>query len=110
MDSNILEWIQEWLAQNCDGDWEHAQNFTITTIDNPGWSVTINLVGTKLEDKFFSNVDIENSDIDWLYCTVNKQQFQGDGGVRNLIEILQIFINWVESYQKKGSDKTFGHL
>lgn len=34
MPSNILEWMQEWIAQYCDGDWEHAENFTITTIDN----------------------------------------------------------------------------
>lgn len=101
MEWNILQWVQEWFAQHCDGDWEHAQNFTITTIDNPGWSVTINLVGTKLENEPFSTVDIENSHDDWLYCTIKNQQFQGDGGVRNLIEILQIFINWAESCQKK---------
>jgi hypothetical protein len=96
MNANILEWIQEWVAQNCDGDWEHAQNFTITTIDNPGWGVTINLAGTKLEDKFFSTVDIENSEVDWLYCTIKNQHFQGDGGIRNLIKILQIFRKWAE--------------
>jgi hypothetical protein len=56
MSTNILEWMQEWIAQNCDGDWEHAQNFTITTIDNPGWSVTINLIGTKLQEEHFVNV------------------------------------------------------
>jgi hypothetical protein len=97
MNLNILEWMQEWLAQNCDGDWEHAQNFTITTIDNPGWSITINLVGTKLEGKHFPIVEIENNDTDWLYCTVKDQKFQGDGGVRNLTEILKIFISWAES-------------
>ena len=97
INSNILEWMQEWLNQNCDGDWEHAQNFTITTTDNPGWSVTINLAGTKLENKNFSTVDVENNDIDWLYCTIKDHQFQGDGGVRNLIEILQIFRDWSEN-------------
>lgn len=101
MNSDILDWIQEWLAQNCDGDWEHAQNFTITTIDNPGWSVTINLAGTRLEGKLFSTVEIEKNDTDWLYCSVKNQKFQGDGGVRNLIEILKIFINWTESCQKE---------
>src|SRR5664279_5037094 len=87
----ILEWMQEWIAQHCDGDWEHAQNFTITTIDNPGWWVKINLMGTRLEDKHFPNVDKENSEVDWLYCTIKNQQFHGNGGVKNLIEILQIF-------------------
>ena len=101
MNSNLLNSIQEWLAQNCDGNWEHAQNFTITTIDNPGWSVTINLVGTKLEGKRFSTVEIENNDADWLYCVVKNQQFQGDGGVRNLTDILKTFINWSESNQEE---------
>lgn len=50
---DLISWLQNWYHQYCDGDWEHAQNFTITTIDNPGWSVTINLVGTKLEGEFF---------------------------------------------------------
>jgi hypothetical protein len=36
MQQDILEWIQKLLAKNCNGDWEHAQNFIITTIDNPG--------------------------------------------------------------------------
>lgn len=97
MNPNILGWMQDWLAENCNGDWEHSQNFTITTIDNPGWSVTINLTGTKLEEKQFSIVEMENNDTDWLYCTIKNQHFQGDGGVNNLIEILQIFINWAES-------------
>ena len=97
MNSTILNWMQEWLAQNCNGDWEHSQNFKITTIDNPGWSVTINLIGTKQEGKFFSPIKKENSEADWLYCTVKDQQFQGDGGVKNLIEILQVFIDWAES-------------
>jgi hypothetical protein len=99
MNSDTLKWIQEWVAGNCDGDWEHAQNFIITTIDNPGWGVTINLIGTRLEDKPFSTINTENSDSDWIYCTVKNQQFQGDGGLRNLIEILQVFIKWAESYQ-----------
>lgn len=100
MNLNILEWIQEWMFQNCDGVWEHAQNFTIKPIDNPGWSVTVNLVGTNLENKLFPIVDIENSEIDWLYCTIKNKQFQGDGGVENLIEILEIFRNWAEGFQE----------
>jgi hypothetical protein len=100
MNLNILEWIQEWMFQNCDGVWENAQTFTITTIDNPGWSVTVNLVGTKLENELFPIVDIENNEMDWLYCTIKNKQFQGDGGVKNLIKILEIFRNWAESNQE----------
>lgn len=96
MNSDILEWIQDWVAQHCNGDWEHAQNFTITTIDNPGWGVDINLVDTELENEVFSSVNIEKNEIDWLYCTVKDGRFQGDCGVRNLIQVLQIFRDWAE--------------
>ena len=94
MNSNLLIWIQEWLAQYCDGNWEHDQNFTITTIDNPGWGITIKLVGTRLEYKNFSPINVENSETDWFYCTVKDNHFLGDGGVRNLIDMLEIFRNW----------------
>ena len=96
MNLEILEWFQKWLSQNCDGDWEHAQNIIITTIDNPGWGVTINLVGTKLESSSFNTIKKDNGEHDWYFCTVKDQQFQGDGGVNNLIDILQVFITWAD--------------
>ena len=36
-----LEWIQKWYFQNCDGDWEHAENIHITNID---WGRVIGVV------------------------------------------------------------------
>jgi len=101
MSNNYLEWIQEWIAENCDGDWEHAQNFTITTIDNPGWGVTVNLVGTILEGEQFATINEEKSDKDWFCCRVVNNQFLGDGGLRNLTNMLEIFINWAKSCKNK---------
>lgn len=94
-DEKILKIIQEWFLENCDGDWEHAQNFIITTIDNPGWGVTVNLLGTKLEEKHFSTINVNRGVNDWYYCIVKNHQFQGDGGPQNLIDILKTFINWI---------------
>ncbi len=62
--------------------------------------MTINLAGTELEDEFFEIVEFENNRNDWLYCIVKNQQFQGDGGVKNLIDILKVFIAWAESCRK----------
>lgn len=78
----LLSWIQNWYFQYCDGDWEHNENINIQTIDNPGWHATIDLEKT----------DCENN---WFHCFVINGKFEGAGGPCNLIEILEIFKEWV---------------
>lgn len=46
-------WIQKWYQAQCNGDWEHSYGIIIETIDNPGWSITIDLETTELEGKTF---------------------------------------------------------
>ena len=74
----------------------------IDTLDNPGWSVTIDLDGTSLEEKKFSPVAygvekeaVERSD-DWIHCYVEGKKFVARGGPHKLDEILQIFLRWKE--------------
>ncbi len=93
---NILKWIQNWYLQNCDEDWEHCYGVNISTLDNPGWMVDIDLTNTSLENKEFRIVDIERSELDWMYCNVSNNTFHGNGGPSNLEEILTIFQRWVE--------------
>jgi len=38
-----IRWIEDWYQQQCDGDWEHCYELSITAIDNPGWNVEIPL-------------------------------------------------------------------
>ena len=93
---NILKWIQNWYLQNCDENWEHCYGVSISTLDNPGWMVDIDLTDTSLENKEFKVVDIERSELDWIYCNVSDNTFHGNGGSNNLEEILTVFQNWVE--------------
>jgi len=93
---NILKWIQNWYLQNCDENWEHCYGVNISTLDNPGWMVDIDLTDTSLENKEFKVVDIERSELDWIYCNVSDNTFHGNGGSNNLEEILTVFQNWVE--------------
>ena len=69
----------------------------IENIDNPGWSLRIELVDTSLEAADFSEVLIERSENDWVHCKVEKSVFQGYGGPENLGEILGLFLDWVDS-------------
>jgi hypothetical protein len=91
---DIISWIQEWFLQNCDDDWEHGEGIKIETVDNPGWYVEINLIGTTLEDKQFTSVEVERDEFDWYYCIIKDGAFHGSGGVKNLEEILKYFKQW----------------
>jgi hypothetical protein len=35
-DDDLLRWLQDWHAGQCDGDWEHSYGVDIGTLDNPG--------------------------------------------------------------------------
>jgi hypothetical protein len=95
--SNDFVWLQKWYHSHCDGDWEHDCRIHISTIDNPGWSVMINLENTELEEKKFNEIDIEISPDNWLICFIKNRKFEGCGGPVNLPEIFRIFRNWAEN-------------
>jgi len=46
----ITAWLQQWYLQQCDGDWEHGYGLHIGTLDNPGWTVDVNLAGTRYSE------------------------------------------------------------
>ncbi len=92
----MLNWLMAWYKSNCDGDWEHLYGIKIGTIDNPGWSVDIELLDTPLEDKPFQKIQVDNGD-DWIVCLVKDNVFTGAGDPSKLEIILKIFRDWVEA-------------
>ena len=97
---NALTEIQDWYISECDGDWEHCFGVQIQTLDNPGWSVSIDLSGTSLEEEDFDRIahgvgaEAEEGCDDWLVCEVKEKKFLGHGGPQKLEEILGIFLRW----------------
>ncbi len=47
---DVLAELQRWYLAQCNDDWEHSYGVTIETLDNPGWSVHIDLADTALSD------------------------------------------------------------
>jgi len=102
MDS--IQWLQRWYAAECDDAWEHQFGINIDTLDNPGWIVRIDLMGTSLQDVEMrtlgdstSNHYGTNGDQSWLNCKVEDNQFVGAGGPLQLTRIAQIFREWAEA-------------
>lgn len=88
--------MQDWYASQCDGDWEHSFGVQVETLDNPGWSLAIDLQGTSLLDREFRSVQRgdPNSDIDWVHCKVEREKFIAAGGVHCLEELIATFLTW----------------
>lgn len=97
MHDDNLSWLLKWYSSQCDGDWEHGNGVQIGTVDNPGWYLKICLEDTELQDKLFQKIRIDRSEFDWIRCYIEDEVFEGVGGTFNLIEILQIFREWVEN-------------
>lgn len=97
MEQDDFLWLQKWYQAHCDGNWEHGSGIHLGTIDNPGWSLTVNLQDTELEDRRFHKVHIERSEHDWIFCFVKDSKFEGVCGPANLPAVLKLFRDWAEN-------------
>lgn len=92
-----VEFLQSWYQAQTNGEWEHVRGVTIETLDNPGWMVRIDLLGTPLEGQTMTEIRQERAERDWLVCTVEENQFRGQGDSFKLPAILEVFQNWAAS-------------
>lgn len=99
--SDGLAWLQDFYANECNGDWEHQYGVIIETLDNPGWSLEVDLEETSFEVIEFEPVKIDRSDTDWCHCWKENQKFCGRGGAGNLSEIIECFRQWIDSSHGK---------
>ena len=90
-----LDWIQKWYQAQCNGAWEQGYGIKIDTLDNPGWSVAIDLTGTALEGVAMETVFRDNGPDDWIRLDVKQAQFLGHGDPMKLGAILASFQEWV---------------
>jgi hypothetical protein len=92
--------LQHWYLDQCDEDWEHSYGVKIDTLDNPGWSVEIDLAETELVGKSFETFhygmfeDAETSGINWIFCKVEGDKFSARGGPLKLEEMINVFLKW----------------
>jgi hypothetical protein len=81
--TSALERLEDWYLSQCNGDWEHGGGVTIGTLDNPGWSLSINVAETDLEGIPFTRIEHQESEHRWWMCWVENGAFKGVGGPLN---------------------------
>ncbi|MGW7456070.1 immunity 53 family protein [Streptomyces sp. NPDC054787] len=89
-----LAWLQDWYAKQCDGDWEHEWGVKIATLDNPGWTVQVDLEETDLEGREYPRQDVNRTSEDWVWAWTAEKTFHAACGPGNLSEALAIFRAW----------------
>ena len=90
-----FQWLSSWYAAHCDGEWEHVCGIKLVTLDNPGWSLTIDLRDTELEKVFFTRQTSDGAS--WYFCSVEDCEFHGRCGPGDLPKVLAIFRNWASA-------------
>jgi hypothetical protein len=94
--NDVMQRLEGWYAGECDGDWEHTARIEISTIDNPGWSVSVNVQDTLLEHTAFEEVRLERAEDDWIVCRKEGTRYVAWGGPRNLGELIDTFLRWAD--------------
>lgn len=93
-----LSALQHWYARQTDGDWEHGRGVQITSLDNPGWALTVDLAGTALAGKPFAEITELDDERDWMSCRVSDGRFEANGGPFMLERMLRIFADWAQGH------------
>ena len=97
---DLLRALQDWYARQCDDEWEHSYGVKIESLDNPGWLMKIDLVGTDLQDRLFDPVvdQVDASGFQqadrWLHCYIKDGVWLGAGDETKLHVILKTFLDW----------------
>jgi hypothetical protein len=93
--------LQQWYLAQCDGDWEHEYGVELTTLDNPGWALDVNLADSAFNVQDKERELVERSEHDWVAWGVEREKFAGACGPLNLSELIGIFLAFVESPDRR---------
>jgi len=108
MADDNLDWLMNWYVRECNNDWEHSYGIKIETLDNPGWTIEIDLRETLLEGRPFESRHGEVAgDLDewreqgsWWAAEADGIRFKAACGPTDLSAIVGVFREWAESYRR----------
>ncbi|MFW6720090.1 immunity 53 family protein [Streptomyces sp. MAR4 CNY-716] len=91
----LLRRLDGWYAAQCDGDWEHGYGVRIETLDNPGWLVRVDLVGTDREGATLAGEPAREDDDAWLHRSADGQVLRVACGPGQLARALRATVEFL---------------
>lgn len=98
---DILDWIEDWFTDNCDGDWESSDAIQINTLDRPGWEVEINISNTSIATMNLEWILNETSKDDWYGVKIADQKFTAAGDPQKLKFLLGLFKEMIDKIENQ---------
>lgn len=95
----ILDWIQNWFKDNCNGEWEKGEAIQITTLDNPGWEVEIDISNTSIANINIKWILNESGPQDWYGVKIENKKFNASGDSGKLKFLLGLFKEMIEKIE-----------
>lgn len=99
MDHANVSWLMQWFRDRCDGSWEHEFGITISTLDNPGWRLSVDLRETKFSAMEMAEISIESSEHDWFVCRIVDRRFEAAGDAMKLNRLIEEFKKAIDAYE-----------
>jgi Immunity protein 53 len=96
---SVLDEIQSWFRDQCNGEWEVENRVYVESLDNPGWHVKVDIQGSSIENRQFEDLRIKRTKDNWVYCQIEEHFFHAYGGALNLPELLYIFLEWARQQE-----------
>jgi hypothetical protein len=106
MTDDNLDWLMRWYLSECNDDWEHSFGIEIGTLDNPGWTLKVDLRETALSGREFVKVahgdaadDLEEwgRNGSWWVADVENDKFEAACGPLDLLAVIAVFRRWADT-------------
>ncbi len=94
--SGTLSELGRWLVAQGPAYQAAEGRVHIDTLDNPGWSIKVELDGSDLAGRLLPMVEFNRTETDWCHCFTRDGKFMAFGGPGNLSEIIGRFIAWTQ--------------
>lgn len=92
MTESSISRLQRWYLAQCNGDWEHSWGLKVDTLDNPGWTLKVDLTETALAGRASGWTKVERSGADWIFYRSTGAVFEAACGPSNLEEAIEAFL------------------
>jgi hypothetical protein len=93
---NALQRLSVWYTEQCNGVWEHEYGINIDTLDNPGWTVTIDLSYVDChaiaKEGWKYKREIEDT---WVHAKIEGSKFKAACDPMSLNEVIELFLKEV---------------
>ena len=92
----MLEWLEKWYKSQCNNEWEHNFGIKIETIDNPGWTLSIDLEDTEHNLNMVNWSQFGDFDKRWVGFKIEKNVYYASSDPENLNTLIYIFKEFIE--------------